>query len=134
VTERGYDPSENPRWLGNEDQGPDLVPDQLIHSLAVEVQTLAEVLECFDSPGWAHVEATLRAHVQHVKDLLVSGSGSRTLEDLAFVRGEVRAVEFLLGLKDGWRTDFAAKREELNAAQRVSGDLPEDEEEGEDGA
>lgn len=92
-----YDPTEDPRYLGGEDE----VDPQLVEELAM-LPKIDDVLQMFALPAWEEVEKVLQARLAEAKALAI---GARSMEELSEYRGKIRAFLTLLSLPDSLRAE-----------------------------
>lgn len=112
-----YDPTEDPRWLGQE---PEDIDPLIIERLA-ELPRVQEVVDMFASEAWAELDKILE---QRFDQALVAAFNAKSQLSLADYRGQARVYQFMRMLPYAMRNT----QSELIELQRKV--LAEDEEEG----
>lgn len=101
VTDSGYDPTGNPRYLGKSEVIDEQAVAQTHHVLSV----LDAELEALRHEGFRHTEKWLEAEVE--AGTMRMRRGLRSTEDYAFVRGQIAAFEQLARRRQALETKHA---------------------------
>lgn len=110
----GYDPESNPRSLRSVSVESQREYEQQLAQLTEQVNICNRLAGMFNSAGWRSLREDLELQLNHAMRQLTSDS-LNTMEAVAFVRGQIRALEYLLAQEQFVVLRRQAAQEEINA-------------------
>lgn len=94
-----YDETANPRHLVTVDERSRAEATSRLEELDQEMERVRKKVGVFNSKGWELIQADIVAAWQS-GDAAIRGRGASSMQDIEFIRGQLAAFEFLLGLAD----------------------------------
>lgn len=98
-----YDQTQNPRYLPRDAPPEPLnLSPELIHKARTELATVSDVMQSVESPGWPHLDATIRGQMELAEKRM---KRAETLMELHRNQGIITACEWLLQLPEQMRRE-----------------------------
>lgn len=115
-----YDPDDAPRSLRSVSPESREMYERQIEALQREIDLLNREAGMFNSAGWKSVRGELEDQLG-IANQALRDDRINTMEGIAFVRGQMRAFEYLLGLERITTLRRQAAQEQLQSLRSAEG-------------